>query len=436
MNFENLVFCLHKYVPSSNTHFKNLFYKTLESGCSGLTSKSDRAETMPYIELDFKLQPRKIMCINDTRALKDHKKPPPSQDPLFNILNQVTSNFEVKKFPIENKSIWSLLEKVIGTRDKMPSLKPVLGPNTKVCYDKDWGIFSTVLACYNNHWTLKIGPEDMWNVVTQTLVYAVNDHANEDEVRRKFVDHEGQKRLDISVGPTLENLKCEFLINEFSSAIKKNLKTVEFAKLMQADFSTTSTDKYLISQIMLMSSVKKYFSYECSTSCGIPGVIMKGEVDDWKRLSTKFDDLENSISSIIPNLGLEKWFKLTKTIFKNLCDTYMEHPNKDWWSRILSWNVSFGSGERDHWSGWMADFMGCTEDPDKLPSGLVTVPVHFTDTMNHPPIVDDVGLLVAGTLGFIVEDHDIVGPIVEPHTTWNLLLPPNSPVFNRLTSIA
>ena len=42
------------------------------------------------------------------------------------------------------------------------------------------------------------------------------------------------------------------------------------------------------------------------------------------------------------------------------------------------------------------------------------------------------GLLIAGTLGFTVATGTNDTPVVEPHSTWSLLLPVNSPVTPRL----
>ena len=50
---------------------------------------------------------------------------------------------------------------------------------------------------------------------------------------------------------------------------------------MEAKFSTTTTDQLIASQIMIMSSVQKYFDFTMMCGCGIPGVEMKGTLQDW-----------------------------------------------------------------------------------------------------------------------------------------------------------
>ena len=33
------------------------------------------------------------------------------------------------------------------------------------------------------------------------------------------------------------------------------------------------------------------------------------------------------------------------------------NPDVEWWSHVLSWNETYGSGARSWWSGWMIDFL-------------------------------------------------------------------------------
>ena len=74
---------------------------------------------------------------------------------------------------------------------------------------------------------------------------------------------------------------------------------------------------------MLMSFMKKYFTYGIFTACGIPGVDMKGSDDDWARLVVKLADLKNVLEPIMKDLDLERWFDDTNIVFSNLLDTFM-----------------------------------------------------------------------------------------------------------------
>lgn len=420
---------------------------------------------MPYIELDHRLKPRKLEEINDRAPLPDHKKDE-SAGKMRGFGEPDT--FLVNKFNIEKKQVQSLIplvEKIKLKRKKeeteakikyrsylsadvledkngwkkedeilLEKLEPVIGPDKEVNFDKDWGLFSAVLACYNNHWVLKTGPEDWWTVVCRRIAAALDDHGEVEAVRKFFVSHEGQKQISVNVGPTLSNIDYSWLFNQFSSEIRRNIQTPGYVDLMEADFSTTSPEQKIISQIMLMSSVKKYFAFGMHTACGVPGVEMKGSEQDWEMLVNKLNNLETQLRPILEHLNLNAWFLSTKLIFNNLLKTYKGQPDKDWWGHILCWNQTYGSGASSWFSGWFPEFLGCNnnpEGPNDFPSGLVTVPLHIEDKNNSPPVEDD-GLLVAGTLGFTISAGNNDTPVIEPHNTWSLLLPENSPVTPRL----
>ena len=112
-------------------------------------------------------------------------------------------------------------------------------------------------------------------------------------------------------------------------------------------FSTTTSALKIISQVMLMSSLKKYFSYGIMTACGIPGLHMKGTPEDWEKLNTKFIELEAILEPVKKELRLKRWFDNTRIVFTNLNKMFIENPVSpeviQWWSRILSWKEDYGS---------------------------------------------------------------------------------------------
>merc|ERR1719150_493049 len=317
-------------------------------------------------------------------------------------------------------------------------LVPVLGTNTSgVYYDTDWGLFSSILAAYNNHWALRTRPDDWWNVVLRRVAQAVADHGEKPAVRNLFVAHEGKKELFINVGPSLAGLDYGWLFEQFSGAIRTNIKVPSYVNIIENDFSTTDVNTKIVSQVMLMSSLKTYFSYGFGTACGIPGIYMEGTREDWSNLVRKLRDLDQMLEPVKDDLQLTDWFRQANEVVHHLEQTYTgSSPGETnrWWSRILSWREEYGSGAHPHWEGWFPDFMGALFDPatvDDFPSGLITVPVHIADENNAPALEED-ALLVAGTLGFTVEEGERGVPVVQPHQVWSLLLPQGSQMIDRL----
>ena len=56
--------------------------------------------------------------------------------------------------------------------------------------------------------------------------------------------------------------------------------------------------------------------------CGIPGVEMKGTLEDWNDLLTKTENLKAMLAPVMDELLLEDWFKSTLNTLTKLIDTF------------------------------------------------------------------------------------------------------------------
>jgi len=326
-----------------------------------------------------------------------------------------------------------VLQKFNSIENDTKKYEAVIGSDEEIWYDHDWGFFSTVLAAYNNHWVLKTSPDDWWNVVVKNVAQVVDEKGDLPDVRAFFVAHQGKQEIKINVGSTLSGVDYSWLFDQFSAQIKLNVKVPGYVDLIQADFSTSTPQQLITTQIMLMASVQKYFEYGMFTTlCGIPGVEMLGTIEDWQKLVDKLDKLEDLLGPIMNDLGMAEWFGKAKAVLSNLLDTKRGNPDTDWWGHILSWNEIYGSGARRWWSGWFPEFLmvgGDMSNPENFPRGLISVPLKITDKVNNA--VTDKGILVAGTVGFTVEEGERA-PAVVARQGWTLLMPVGSPVTPRL----
>jgi len=382
------------------------------------------ATVSKYVQIDPNLVARKIENINSLDELPGREKPPRS-DPRDNA-NRLVLN----KYPLLNETMKTVLQKFHQAKTESNiTYEAVIGTEDNVWYDHDWGFFSAVLAAYNNHWVLRTSPDDWWNVIVRNVAQVIDEKGNRPSIRKFFVDHEGKKEISINVGPSLGGIEYSWLFDQFSAGIRQNIKNPQYVDLIQADFSTTTPQQLITTQIMLMSSLQKYFDYSARTSCGIPGVDMSGTMEDWFKLYQKLHQLESLLKPILGDLEMVGWFKKTKVILNNLLDTYRGEPDIEWWGHILSWNERYGSGAREWFSGWMTEFLMAERLPEKprdFQGGLVSVPLKLVD-MN----VEDTGILVAGTVGFTVEEAE-TAPVVTAKQGWTLLMPNGSPITQRL----
>jgi len=385
------------------------------------TNEPDDLRAHNYVELDHNLVPREIADINEQSNLPGRVK----SDRL---------SLFVKKYALKKDNMKIVLQKFQSLENDTKIIyEAVIGSDEEIWYDHDWGFFSTVLAAYNNHWVLKTSPDDWWNVVVKNVAQVVDEKGDLPNVRDFFVAHQGKKKIEIEVGASLSGFDYSWLFDQFSAQINENVKVTGYVDLIKADFSTTTPQQLITTQIMLMASVQKYFDFEIFTyRCGIPGVDMLGTVVDWIKLVDKLDKLEYLLKPIMNDLEMAEWFGEAKGVLNKLLDTKRGNPDRDWWGHILSWNLNHGSGASEFWSGWFPEFLmakGAISDPKDFPRGLVSVPLIIEDT-NNKPAVSDTGILVAGTVGFTVEEGK--WPAVVAKQGWTLLMPVGSPVTPRL----
>jgi len=425
-----------------------------------------------YVELDHKLVPGKIEDIKVEKDLisDDEKKKLESivgkhnlrqrlkgvkkyelklgqiQDLIKVIKAEQKENFEESEEEKEmsNECMQYILGKEMedsgnteSTKDKVEvDMEPIAWSKSEnLYYDKDWGFLAAILACYNNHWVLRTTPDDWWTIIARNIAQSIDDNAEKNPVKDFFTDNEEEETIEVKLPGRAHLVEYNWLFDQFSQGIRKNIKKTEYVDKMVADFSTTKSEQKISSQIMLMCSLQSYFKYEMLTACGIPGVEMEGTLEDWLKLIDKTKSLQKMFQPIMAEIGLEKWFKTTLEILENLRNTYKGEPDKDWWGHILSYNAIHGSGGREWWEGWIVDFLGNgkVERPRDFQSGIASVPLKISDQYFGPP-VEDTGELIAGTIGFTVQEGERA-PVVQANQGWVLLLPKGSPVIARMKGL-
>ena len=128
------------------------------------------------------------------------------------------------------------------------------------------------------------------------IVQAFSNHvnANSEELRKYFVDFEDKKELNVIYNKPFSSVDKETfedfsgqMVNQMSNFLGKDI-----IENLTPNFTTTSYDLKVISQISIMGSFKKYFRYyfECIT-CGIPYIILEGTVKDYEKIRYKLKKL-------------------------------------------------------------------------------------------------------------------------------------------------
>ncbi|KAE8444443.1 hypothetical protein EG329_000534 [Mollisiaceae sp. DMI_Dod_QoI] len=216
------------------------------------------------------------------------------------------------------------------------------------------GFVDGAVNAYNDHHHLEIRPEDVWFSILGQLNIYINKHA--DELRHMFVDHEGQKFLEII---DLKDIKGDSLFGvdwgkfsfKMSKMIADNIKDPSLREWILPQFTTTTKVDQAIASIMMMSTLQKYFSYGCSITCGLPSVTLQGQKSDWEKLATKAER--------IVTFGDEpkQWLELLKPVLARYVasfDAPEAEETKDFWQKIA--HHSGGGSGPTYLSGWITAF--------------------------------------------------------------------------------
>ncbi|KAF9463844.1 hypothetical protein BDZ94DRAFT_1257569 [Collybia nuda] len=227
-----------------------------------------------------------------------------------------------------------LLQSSIANVD-LPSIQP-----------QQNGFFLTAIAAYNGHHHLIIRPDDVWIAILAQFNFYVNAHA--EELRSQFVQHEGKKALEVTAAGTRYTVDFGALANQMTAEIHKNVIDEELRSWVLPDFSTTSKNDTVTCAVLMMATMKTYFSYTMSLACGIPSVTLQGEKSDWEKLLLRLDKL--------PTFGPEPaaWAKLLRPILRRFVQAFDGEPDVDFWGQICHRHSNF-SGP-DYLSGWITAF--------------------------------------------------------------------------------
>jgi len=145
---------------------------------------------------------------------------------------------------------------------------------------------------FASHRPIRISPDHIWLVLTQGFAAHVN--SNSDELRDRFVSHEGKLTLTVRrddfVKGKMEN-PWEEVFPEFCKQIREHVDS-DTVDSVTAKFSTTTPTEQAAFQITLMDALQDYFSYEVLTMCGIPSIILEGTTEDWKDLKERSKQFE------------------------------------------------------------------------------------------------------------------------------------------------
>lgn len=186
----------------------------------------------------------------------------------------------------------------------------------------------TVIKAYNDHHNLVLRPDDVWIAIQVQFSFYLNKYA--EQLRSKFVRHEGQKELVVNMGGTMRHGDYGLFTQRMVETIDSHLVDDQVKDWMMSCFSTTEPVDKIVAAVLVMSSMQQYFKYTCCFECGIPSVKLLGTVDDWKLLRTK---VERLIHYDVQG-HMTWWRDQLLPIMDEFILSVQGKPNLDFWDKI------------------------------------------------------------------------------------------------------
>ena len=216
------------------------------------------------------------------------------------------------------------------------------------------GFVHTLLECYNRHRALTIRPDDVWLAILTQFSYFVNGNA--EALRSLFVLHDGKKELSVEVARMDWGLVVRLLVETMNAKIQENVVDPELRQWIIPAFSTTNANDRLVAGMVMMATVKEYFTFRCILLCGIPRVTLEGEKDDWVDILNRIEKLKEF------GPKTTTWYRLLHPILSRFVKAFDEpnsSENLEFWSKVAHFEP-YGSGSM-YLSGWITAFMAFNE---------------------------------------------------------------------------
>ena len=258
---------------------------------------------------------------------------------------------------------------------------------TKINNISSFGAHKTLLGylnAYFNHCPIIVSPNVIWQLILNNFSKYVND--NSERLREKFVDFEGKKNLTcVRIGKLEDADKyTDDIIKDYCNQISQNIGK-ELIDVLTPNYSTSTSESIISGQVSIMSTFKKYFNYDLfMISCGIPYIILEGNLNDWEKILEKLK-------------FLSKYDFYTSKMEKDITeiiDTKKGNINMDFWRKIImetkesvresnGCSISFRKVEKKFITGWILDFYNKEkikkENIKDLIEEVLEVPINITE---------------------------------------------------------
>ncbi len=342
---------------------------------------------------------------------------------LFYNKQIMTTIYPAKVQPINNKSERCVLDDIYGDCPLVPAVQVMTHKKyyegkeplftsakediVRPAYFRN-GLVGGLMRAYNLHCEIVLRPEDFWCAIMAQFCAYVN--ANNEALRTKIVDFEGQKELTVEVNAGFRDAPYDEMTVSMGEQIKKNIKDPLVADWIIPNFTTTTTTDKVVFSAIMMASMQKYFKYTYMTMCGIPKVTLLGTQQDYEEIVRRLDKLLEF--ELFGKDTMNKWYGMLKQVMNQVCLTATDGSNSDFWNQVCHIRTESGKA---YFNGWISVFC-CFNDKgewqgDNFTVGRSPYAAYFsksvTDTPSTYPVVN-ISSIPSGTVSVpvLIKDYN------------------------------
>lgn len=127
------------------------------------------------------------------------------------------------------------------------------------------GFVGTAVEAYNQHRGLVIRPDHVWLAILVQFTFFMN--ANAEDLRKSFVGHDGRKELEVTATGSRYTVDFGSMARQMTKLMEENIVDPTVRDWIMPNFSTTTPTDSTVCSIIMMASMKAYFSFKFSVMC-------------------------------------------------------------------------------------------------------------------------------------------------------------------------
>ena len=213
---------------------------------------------------------------------------------------------------------------------------------------KTRGFIHYLGQAWNRHYPVRITPTDIWYTIVGEIALEINKNPN--NYATLFTTTPGEKQAIIIQTDDEETIDIDMLVDRIKGLLPTQGDT------FLPSFSTDTDISRFALNVSFCDMTSPYYNY-FTMMCGIPAVEVGGTEEDWKRIQTNLEMLEN----VFKTSSLTFYLGRCRTLVGEMIKNTLKGNAADYFKKMVS-VCKCGSGGEEDLSGWILGFLNTNRE--------------------------------------------------------------------------